>query len=465
MGQRQTDLRNSYRFTTLMPAILALFISIGMTIAFWPGVGTWEVLQFSQQRSLPMMNDWKSPFVAAVFWLSDDLFSSTGPVLVVQQALFWMGLSLLAMNTFSSPRGQITFFLAAAILPPLWITEIMLWKEAWTLSFLSLSIGAIFAYLRTGRCLYAAAASLSAILLTATRHNAVLLTLPTFFVVARSIADQGSFALRKYRRMIFATAFVILMLLTLGFNWFVNKKGVQRCHIWHHVLLWDLAAISTSEGQMLIPDTFRKTGDAGSLENIRYFFTPYNSDPLFFSKRAPLKLYGTAWSGCDEQPPLDVLLKSWLDAVLNNPGAYLRHRFIYLLHLLNFPDVSQDRFGKAYYRIDSEFTPRANRSELFKHLRANPIYEALALGIPIRGGIYPIVFLLSVIVLSRKSSIENTFLWGLWLAGLAYFASFLFIGSGALLRYLTVYAVLGPAILAGRWGMQFRKGLIPSIQN
>jgi hypothetical protein len=465
MGQQHTDLRNSYRFSNLVPAALALLISIAMTIAFWPGVGTWEVLQFSQQQSLPVMNDWKSPFVAVLYWLSDDFFNSTGPILFVQQVLFWTGLALLTMNTFSSHRGQVIFFLAVAVLPPLWITEIMLWKEAWTLSFLSLSIGAIFAHLRTGRRLYAVAATLSAILLTATRHNAVLLTFPTFFVVARSIADQASLALRKYRRMIFITAFVILMLMALGFSWVVNIKGIQRCHIWHQALLWDLAAISISEEQMLIPDTFRKAGDAGSLENIRYYFTPYNSDPLFFSKRAPLKLYGTAWSGCDEQLPLDMLLKSWLDTVLNNPGAYLRHRFIYLIHLLNFPDVSQDRFGKAYYRIDSEFTPRANRSELFKLLRTNPIYEALALGIPIRGGIYPIVFLLSVIVLSRKSAIENIYLWVLWLAGLAYFASFLVIGSGALMRYLTVYAVLGPAILAGRWGMQFQKGLISSIKN
>ena len=457
MGQLHTDLRNSYRFSHLVPAVLALLISIGMTIAFWPGVGTWEVIQFSQQRSLPVMNDWKSPFVAVLYWLSDDLFSSTGPILFVQQALFWTGLALLAMNTFSSLKGQVIFFLTAAVLPPLWIAEIMLWKEALTLSFLSLSVGATFAHLRTGRRLYAVVATLSAILIAATRHNAVLLTFPTFFVVARSMANQASFALRKYRRMIFITAFVILMLMALGFSWVMNKKGVQRCHIWHHALLWDLTAISISEEQMLIPDAFRRTGDAGSLENLRHHFTPYNSDPLFFGKRAPLRLYGTAWSGCDEQPPLDMLLKSWLETVLNNPGAYLRHRFIYLIHLLNFPDVSQDRFGIAYYRIDSEFTPSANRSELFKLLRTNPIYEALALGIPIRGGIYPIVFLLSVIVLSRNSSTQNIYLSVLWLAGLAYFASFLIIGSGALMRYLSVYAVLGPALLAGRWGIQFQK--------
>ena len=41
------------------------------------------------------MNDWKSSFVAGIYWLSDDLFHSTGPVLLAQQALFWLGMALL----------------------------------------------------------------------------------------------------------------------------------------------------------------------------------------------------------------------------------------------------------------------------------------------------------------------------------------------------------------------------------
>ncbi len=447
-----TNLRDQIPVSTLLLWAIALFVFAGMVVFFWPGVGTYEVLQFAQQRKLPVMNDWKSPFVAGIYWLSDDFFKSTGPVLLAQQALFWSGLALLVLNTLKGTYSRIIFFLLVAILPTIWITEILLWKEAWTLSCLSFSIGATFAYLRNGRALYAIAAILAAIILATTRHNAILLTFPTFYVAARKIADHITKTTKKQRRGILTTAFIILMVLTLGFSWVVNKNGKQRCHIWHQILLWDLAAISVQEERMLIPATFRKAGEAGSLNRIRSHFTYYNSDPLFFYNRSPLKLYGTAWSGCHEAPPLDMLLASWFKTVFSHPRAYLHHRLQYLSHLLDIPDVSQDKFGKAYYRIDSEFSPIANRSKRFERLQTSPIYEALVLGIPIRGGVYPLVFFLAVIGISGEASIKKSYLWMLWLGGLAYFASFVMIGSGAVLRYLSVYGLLGPAILAGRWG-------------
>jgi hypothetical protein len=423
-----------------------------MVFLFWPGVGTYEVLQFAQQRKLPVMNDWKSPFVAGIYWLSDDFFKSTGPVLLAQQALFWSGLVLLVLNTLKGAYRRVIFFLLIAILPAIWITEILLWKEAWTLSCLSFSIGATFAYLRNGRALYAVAAIVSAIMLAATRQNAVLLTFPAFYVAARKIADHISKTSKKQRRGILASAFIILMVLTLGFSWVVNKKGKQHCHIWHHTLLWDLAAISVQEDRMLIPATFRKAGEAGSLNRVQSHFTHYNSDPLFFYNRSPLKLYGTAWSGCSEAPPLDVLLASWFKTVFSHPEAYVHHRLQYLSHLLNIPDISQDKFGKAYYRIDSEFSPIANRSKRFERLQTSPIYQAVVQGIPIRGGLYPLIFLSAVIGIFGEPSINRSYLRVLWLGGLAYFVSFAIIGSGAVLRYLAVYGLLGPAIIAGRWG-------------
>jgi hypothetical protein len=103
---------------------IALLVFAGMVVCFWPGVGTYEVLQFAQQRKLPVMNDWKSPFVAGIYWLSDDIFNSTGPVLLAQQALFWSGLALLVLNTLKGVHKRIIFFLLVAILPAISITEI-----------------------------------------------------------------------------------------------------------------------------------------------------------------------------------------------------------------------------------------------------------------------------------------------------------------------------------------------------
>jgi len=422
-----------------------------MIITFWPGVGTWEVLQFALQRKLPVMNDWKSPFVASIYWLSDDLFKSTGPILLVQQALFWSGLAMLAESIFRRVWQQMLFILAIAALPPIWITEIMLWKEAWTLSFLTLGMGATLAFLRKNRTIFAIIALLSAILLTATRPNALPLALPTLYLIAQTFAGKTSRAGKNQRRLIIGVVFAIFIGATLGVNWMLNHRGKQRCHIWHHALLWDLAAISLVEKKMLIPDEFRKSGQAGSMARVQQYFTYYNSDPLFFNHNSPLKLHGTAWTSCAERPPLGTLVKSWRNAIIAYPGTYLHHRLLYLVHLLGIPDMSENWWGRRYYRIDSEFTPKANRSDRFEHIRRSPIYEFLAAGIPLRGWFYLVVFLLSALGRSSKTSRSDAYLWGLWLAGCVYLVSFLAIGSGAVMRYLVVYVVLGPTILAGRW--------------
>ena len=432
-------------------AALALLVGTTLTIAFWPGVGTWEVIQFSLQRKLPMMNDWKPPFVAYIYWVSDDLFNSTGPVMLLQQALFWSGLALLSGNAFRHHGHQVLFFIAIAILPPIWVTEIMLWKEGWTLSFLMLGMGAAFAFLRSNRAFFAVISLIAGALITVTRQNTILLSFPSWYVIAQTMALKATFANKNQRRLIVISVIAILLGTTLGVNWALNQRGKQRCHIWHHTLLWDLAAISLFEKQMLIPEEFRRPGQTGSLAGIKKYFTYYNSDPLFFNNDSPLKLYGTAGTPCSEKLPLGILIKNWRKAILTYPGTYVRHRFLYIIHLLGIPDMSESWWGKKYYRIDSEYTAMANRSNLFELIRRNAIYEALVVARPMRGWLYMLIFLASVLGLPFKTSRTNAYLWCLWLAGCAYFASYAVIGSGSVMRYLVVYVVLGPAILAGRW--------------
>ena len=433
--------------TFLIPG-LALFLCAGWTLAFWPGVGTWEVLQFELQRGLPVMNDWKSPFIARIYWLADALFNSTGPVLLIQQVLFWSGLALLTGSTFPNTLHGTIFFLVVAALPPLWITEILLWKEAWTLSFLTLSLGTLFAFTKNRNIWYAVLSVLSAILLTATRHNALFLALPAFYAGAQLIANKISAVKSKRYYLILLVTWLMLVIVALSFFWAVNKRSTQRCHIWHHGLLWDLAAISLAEGKNLIPEAFRKKGQAGSLKRIGNYFTYYNSDPLFFAKKSPLRLFGTAASPCDQTPPLDILWKSWSKSIANYPGAYLRHRLLFIVHLLGISDITRDYFGRKYYRIDSEFNQTINRSETFELLRKNSIYKALVSARLFQGWLYIVVFLLAGLGLARRKH-GNLCIWMVWFAGLAYLGTFIAIGSGAVMRYLSVYAILGPALLAG----------------
>ncbi len=429
-------------------SILVLTLCIGITVLFWPGVGTWEVLQFAIQRKLSVMNDWKSPFVAYLYWSFDDLFKSTGPILLLQQIALWSGLAMVINALQIRTLRKAIIFLFMAIIPPIWITSIFLWKEIWTLALLSLSIGSTFIFLQNKKLIFAILMILSTTLIASTRQNAILLIIPAFYVIARMSSDHIATLIGKGYKLSFLLIFFALIIMTLGTNWFLNKKDIQKCNIWQYSILWDLASISISENQMYIPDNFRKPGENGSLENLRLYFSFYHSDPLFIHKNSPLKMYGTPWSGCDSEEPLGPLVKTWLQTILKHPATYFYHRLSSVLYLLGIQDITNNKFGLFYYRIDSEFTDKANQSNFFNYLYSTDNYTAMVLGVFGRGWIYFLVFVFSIFgIYSQHDLNKRTYLLLLWLSGIAYFMSFALMGSGAEMRYLSVFSLLGPIII------------------
>jgi hypothetical protein len=441
-------IKDSNHISAVNLSLLVLILCVGFTLLFWPGVGTWEVLQFAKQRALPVMNDWKSPFVAYLYWASDDLFSSTGPILLLQQVILWSGLAMVIHALQIKISRKVIIFLLIVIIPPIWVTSIFLWKEIWMLSLLSLSIGSTFIFLKNKRLIFIILIIISTILIASTRQNAILLTIPAFYVIAHMSADRIKGRLGDIYKSFFSLIFSLLLIITFSSNWFLNKKDVQKCNIWQYSILWDLASISISENQMYIPDNFRKPGEAGSLDNIRLYFTFYHSDPLFAYKDAPLVMHGAPWSGCDSQQSLGPLVKIWFQTILKHPKTYLHHRLLSTVYLLGLKDLQEDKFGLFYYRIDSEFTEKANLSKFYNYLYSTNNYTKIMLGFFGKGWVYFLVFFFSVFgIHSQHDSIKRNYLWLIWASGIAYFISFAFIGSGAEMRYLSVFSLLGPIII------------------
>ena len=64
----------------------------------------------------------------------------------------------------------------------------------------------------------------------------------------------------------------------------------------------------------------------------------------------------------------------------------------YLKYLFDIPDRSRDLWGRHYYRIDSEFNPKVNRSGVFVKLKKNRIYKLILSGKILQGWCYMMVF-------------------------------------------------------------------------
>ncbi len=442
-------------------AALVLLLAAGFTLLFWPGVGTWDMLQFVYERRLPVMNDWKSPFVAMLYYLFTDLFHSTGPMLFVQQILLWSGIAMFAQTVFERTSGKVLFVFCLAILPPIWITGILIGKDTWTLCLLSFNVGVSFLFLKDRKFSYGVLVFLSAVLIALTRKNTILLVLPGIYIVVRTAADYLSETRKLNYRVVFSLIMVLAIAATLTTTWAVNERGKQKCYIWHEGLLWDLAAMSIYEHKDLIPDTFKLANQPHFMEKLKRYFCIYSSDTLFFWDGSPLRTFGTAWTGCKNKPPLKLLIRKWTDAVITYPKAYLHHRLSYVIHLLGIPDIRTERLG-SLYPVDSEYAASGNRSGFFKYIYRTRFYTTLVFGPLDRGWVYMALFLLAIIGVPIRKSLAGKYLWILWVAGILYFASFAVIGSGALMRYLTAYALLGPVILmANLWLMRQRKQEAP----
>ena len=416
----------SWPITAIAAAGIAFFAA-----CYYPGAMSLDsAVIWSQARGAPSTNI----YGAGLRWLwqlTDPVWSGPAPLFLIQLALFWTGLGLIARALTCGLIGRIFFLLAAAFAPVVFVLLAHVWSDVMLLAALAFAVGALLRWRDTARAGWLAAFWLSLTFAAVLRHNVLAAIVP---LVAYAVwLWLKSRAIPPTRMRVG----LILGTLVLGFGLHVvgmlsTQSAQRRFTLWPAVAMWDLAAVSIDAGEVLLPTETRKP--ELSLEDLRAAYVPYSNVPVFTATQG--RVIGPFFLSSD--PVNATLREAWAEAVSNRPAAYLAHRWRLTLAL--FGTKPRDWPHELVY-VDNELAfannppIAANRSAW--HATAIRVAEALRDTPALAPWPYLLLGLAAVAVAWRRRAHANAqAALAVLASGLAYAAPLPLIAPSAELRYL-----------------------------
>ncbi len=231
---------------------------------------------WSQARGAPSEN------IHAVGWLwlwrtTEAIWSGPTPIFLIQLALLWSGLVLVARSLRVGNAQGIAFMYAAAGAPGLFILFAHVWSDALFCAALTFACAAVLRY-RNTRDRFSAAAFLLALFFALTlRHNALPAALPLIVYFVNLWAKQTAQSRNGTLRLGVPSAVILLVL--AGSAALLNSRVDRPISIFPVTAIWDLAAISIDANEILLPDELHRHGL--SVDDLRGAYTEYSSLPIF----------------------------------------------------------------------------------------------------------------------------------------------------------------------------------------
>lgn len=376
--------------------------------------------QILQARTLEL-NDAHPPLMALVWRLLDSIVEGPLGMLSLHAALHWWGLSAL----FWFFRGPLWLRCVGLVLvgfyPPLAANLPAIWKDSLMQSALLLAIGCAVAPSRLPRAARLVLAVLLALLAIGARHNAVAAVLPFLVLVLYELPALSRLASWKKLLVAAAGGTTLCLTLTLGLQR-AFAPFVKADHFWQTIPTFDLAAMSLDTGELLVlPDSGVMTPGT-TLADIRRQFAPEYSAKLYYCARGTGPNCLMLFHRTTDEARLAALARNWREAIIEHPGAYLRHRFTFGLALAGIQGGPPETFylrGAPYAPIAQQFPPNARALAIMawidSHLRDFWFRPAL----------YVVLCVVSMLIglVQAKSSHTSRLAVAFAVSGLAYFLS------------------------------------------
>lgn len=307
------------RVAPWLAAVAGLLFTL---LAFWPGYLSWDSAWQWWQARTGELDPAHPPVMVRIWQLSRLALPDPGGMLLLQAALWWA-----AMAAFAQALGGGAWRRAGTVVfigawPPLLALLPHLWKDLWMMGGFALAVALLAAELRTPRRSLRVAAVLALGAGVAFRLNALPAALPLLAWVAwRQWPGRG---LRV------AAMTVLLAVVVQGVSWIANlAPGARAMPVWPAVAMWDIAAVSIAEDELLFPPEWVEPGL--TVADLRRDFSPFVNVPSFASGQLRLNFY-------TEFTPEEyaALREAWLSLPLRHPRAYFAHRAEVTAYLLGF---------------------------------------------------------------------------------------------------------------------------------
>jgi len=339
------------------PALLAAsLLAVACAALVWPGIAAYDATTQFTQAITGRYDDWHPPVMARLWSLFLKAGAwGTAPMLLVQLALFWSGLAMLAV-ALRRARAPVAGWcvLAVGLVPPLfdWMTVVD--KDCQMIGALACATGLVALFRLAKRRVPAWAGAIAAILLA---YALLLRANSVFAVMPLALAWAGWFGLRRW--WLRGAALLGATLLAIGASGPVNHGllGADRSGVQYTLPIFDLAGIADRAHLAAMPGL--SPDDWARAERL-HCATPFYWDPFADPARCG-PMGDILVSDTDAPPPL---FRNWIAAIIAHPIAYAAHRAAHLNATLRIATPPDERSATApfatpetLYAIGAKATP------------------------------------------------------------------------------------------------------------
>ena len=296
--------------------LVAGLVAVFAAVVLLPGWTTFDSAFQLWQARTGVYNNQHPLFVTMAWGIADRVAGAPGGPLMVAILCAVTGLALLGSTSVHRSRIVLPVVL---LWPPLLVLWGHLWSNVLLASLLMLALGLVErARIHPGRIAVALAyvAIFAAVL---TRYEAIPAVIPLLWRL-----HQGQVALRRVFLCIgVAVAGVVVQSLL------VRTLVTEPVPTWSPSALWDLAAISVSERELLIPACMH--GKGMTVEELDDLVIAHTAGPLVLQAPSGINVgMVTPWPvECRDE-----VLRTWLTMVAVHPWDWLGHRLRIVKSLL-----------------------------------------------------------------------------------------------------------------------------------
>jgi hypothetical protein len=314
-------------------ALLGIII---ISLAYYPGLMSADsIVQLAIARNANY-GEWHPPIMSLVWRYLDHLIPGPFPMMLFHNLMFWSGLALLNHTLFRSMWAKIFGVLVFGLYPAYLALLGTVWKDVGMgcsyVLFVALTLrgrekGAPWDFVGALMCLFYG---------TAVRHNALSALFPLLFWWAWCLPKRiNRFSASPYS-LLQRIGVAVSIALVFNLSFIVGDKVLQNTLVvkkntyyinpnLQAVLLFDLSAISVRTGKITMPPFELASRPNLTLNDIRDRYFPSSVNPLlsltFTADNSPHFQFTNDATEASELKSL------WFQTMINNPRAYLSHRW------------------------------------------------------------------------------------------------------------------------------------------